>query len=62
MKLGTLVVTPDVMKHATFRLHRMNSLGASGGRKGGFTFEFIMALTTLPCATALASDCCRFDA
>jgi hypothetical protein len=27
-----------------------------GGQKGGFAFELLMALKTLPCATALASD------
>jgi hypothetical protein len=31
-------------------------LGAGGGQKEGFAFEMHMALTTLPCTSALASD------
>jgi hypothetical protein len=57
MKLGTFVDPPDVMNHANFHLHQMNNLRASGGRQiRGFPFEMHMALTTMPCATALASD------
>ena len=56
MKLGILVDVLDVMNHAKFHLHKMNILRASGGQKRGFAFEMHMALTTLPCASALASD------
>jgi hypothetical protein len=60
MKLGTFVDVLDVMNHAKFHLHKMNILRSSGGHKRGFPFEMHMALTTLPCATALASDICCF--
>jgi hypothetical protein len=56
MKLGTLVDVPDVINHVNFHVRVNSCLGASGGQKGGFAFEMHMALTTLPCASALASD------
>jgi hypothetical protein len=56
MKLDTFVDPLDVINHAKFNLHSMNILRASGGRKTGFAFDMRIALTTLPCATALASD------
>jgi hypothetical protein len=56
MKLGIFVEPSDVMNHGNFHLHMMNSLRASGGSKRGFAFEMHLALTTLPCATALAGD------
>jgi hypothetical protein len=56
MKLATFVEPLDVINHANFHLKEMNSLQMSGGSKRGFAFEMQLALTTLPCATALASD------
>jgi hypothetical protein len=56
MKRGTFVDVPDVMYHANFHLFETRSLGAGGGQKWGFAFEMLMALTTLPRASALASD------
>jgi hypothetical protein len=44
------------MNHANFHLRVMSSLEAGGGQKGRFAFEMHLALTTLPCASALASD------
>jgi hypothetical protein len=56
MKLDTFVELSDLMNRANFHLCLMSSLWASEGSKRGFSFEMHMALTTLPCATALASD------
>jgi hypothetical protein len=56
MKLNTFVDVLNVINHANFHLRVMSSLGAGGGQKGGFAFEMHMALTTLLCASALASD------
>jgi hypothetical protein len=50
MILGTFVDVTDVMNYAMFHLRVMSSLRAGGGSK------MHMALTTLPCASALASD------
>jgi hypothetical protein len=55
-KLCKFVEHLDVMNHAIFHLHMMNSLQASRGSKRGFRFEMHMALTTVPCTTSLASD------
>ncbi len=60
MNFGTLVDPMEVINHANFHPHLMSSFGAGVGQKTGFTFETQMALTTLPCATALASDYNRF--
>jgi hypothetical protein len=56
MKLGTLVQRLDVMNHAEFHFHHMIILGASVGQKRGFALEMHKALTTLRCASALASQ------
>jgi hypothetical protein len=56
MKLCTFVDPLDVMNHTTFHHHMMNILRASRGRKTRFAIEMHMALTTLPCTSALASD------
>jgi hypothetical protein len=56
LKLGTFVELMDIINHTNFYLFLVNSFRASGGQKLGFTFERHMALTTLPCATALACD------
>ena len=56
MKLGTFIDPPDVINHASFHPYMVNTLRRSGGQKRGFAFEMHMALTTLPCASALASD------
>jgi hypothetical protein len=56
MKLDTSVELPDAMNRANLYICLMCSLRASRGQKTGFPFEMHMAVTTLPCATALASD------
>jgi hypothetical protein len=56
MKLGTFIDPLDVMNHANFHLYTRIILRVSGDQKRGFAFEMHLALTTPPCATALASD------
>ena len=57
MKLCTFVELQDIIKHANFYLFLINGLRArGGGQKIGLPFEMHMALTTLACAAALASD------
>jgi hypothetical protein len=56
MKFGAVVEPQNLMNHADFHLNLMASLRSSGGQKSGFTFEMHLALTTLPCAAALASN------
>ena len=48
--------TQEVINYAGCHLFQMNSLRARGGSKKGFPFEMHLALTTWPCAAALASD------
>jgi hypothetical protein len=56
MKFCTFVESLDVIKCANFHVYLMINLRARWGSKMSFSFEMHMALTTLPCATALASD------
>jgi hypothetical protein len=56
MKLGTFVDVSDVMNHANFHLRVMSCFWAGRESKRGFAIEMHMALTTLPCASALESD------
>jgi hypothetical protein len=56
MKFRTVVESLDVIKCANFYVYLMINLRARWGSKMSFSFEMHMALTTLPCATALASD------
>jgi hypothetical protein len=56
MKLDSFIDSMDVIIHAIFHLHMMDILRVSGGQNRGFISEVHMALTTSPCATALASD------
>jgi hypothetical protein len=60
LKLGTFVELMDIINHTSFYLFLMNSFRASGGQKLRFAFERHMALTTLPCASALACDMLRY--
>ena len=46
----------EVITCANFYVYRMSSLGAVGGQKRGFLLKLDLALTTLPCAAALACD------
>jgi hypothetical protein len=61
MKLGTFLDILDVINHTSFHRRVMNTLRASGGSKRAFPFEMHMALTTLPCASGLASDISAAD-
>jgi hypothetical protein len=56
LKLDTFVELVNIINHTSFYLFLMNSFRASGGQKLRFTFGRHMALTTLPCASALACD------
>jgi hypothetical protein len=59
MKFCTFAESLDVIKCANFHVYLMINLRARWGQKWAFPFEMHMALTTLPCATALASDTCN---
>jgi hypothetical protein len=56
MKLGTFLDVPDVMNRVNFHLRVRSILRAGEGQKECFAFEMPMALSTMPCASALASD------
>jgi hypothetical protein len=57
MKLGILVVVPNVINHANFHYDWVICYCASSGQKNGvLPLKCIMALTTLPCTTVLTSD------
>jgi hypothetical protein len=57
MKSGFFVKVPDFNNPAKFHHHPMISLWAGRCQKRGLSIELhVMALTTLPCATLLASD------
>jgi hypothetical protein len=55
-KVGTFVDVLDVVNHACFHLRVMHYLRDGVGSIKGFAFEMRMTLTTLLCASALASD------
>jgi hypothetical protein len=56
IKLGTFFDAQDFINHAKFYVHQMNGVRAWRGSKNSFPFEMHKALTTLPCASALASE------
>jgi hypothetical protein len=56
MKFCTFVESLDLIKCANFHVYLMINLRARWGSKISFSLEMHMALTTLPCASALASD------